>query len=910
MRTWKQAGQRVAWAIALVVLASCGGNPQQGAQTGSVALQVVLAQALSGADIQRVTIAIRGSGIAPPLTSELVKAGSAWQGTVTDIPAGTDRIVDAQALDATGTVRYQGSSAPLSIGAGATVEVLLTLQQVDTPPPYENEPPRITSLVASANTVRPSGTLTLVATAMDPNGDALSYSWTASAGAFSTASQPSTSWTAPTTEGLQQLHLEVTDARGSSTSVSFEVSVQKDGSTGSAHVTVGFNTWPEIRAMNALPTTLAIGQAVQLSASTVDADGDALAYLWSSECAGTFSNVAVAMPSFTLTSAPSSGRCRFQLQVSDGRGGQQLGGLVLQVGAAVSVNVAPQVDSVSQTLTQADGGQKVTLSLTAHDPEGHTVSFSWSATSGSIQATRWTSSSGEADWVAPACFDTAVSITASVTDADGARTQRVFSVSPSDSAKCGALAVTGLRQARHVLQDGSVLALPEDPTLQTFGAWVPTADGTGYVFHAGLGQADGSFVIRGVDRTPYLLQLGASYVWTSTRVLDLSYLTLGRPDLELEPSGFQFGLSVDGLAPWQPYADDLEVHSPGAGIGYLSRSCASEYTDPDPGATSLSDTFDYPSFLTNCGNPAARIDPSKGDVTTLTQNVYRQDTSTLASGLDVQEARRATQLAVSSSASALLLSGTLSTLPLTSRTVDFRASQFDAQALAAHPLARLDVESVGISALAHSVENGLYAGSADLAVAYNYTPGQGDYLVTFQYGSPFPSDWSRLLVVSASSSVPLSVPLPGGGSSKSTYFSGGGSYSQRLLDVTSGTQVIEARVGAPSEPRVNGVVSTSHLTGVGLNPLLSWKAPTLGTPTGYQVRLYEIRGTSTSTTRTLVGGLTTPEPQLRLPSVLVSGKNYFAVVRAISVAGHQESQPFIDGSSYDYAGIFSSTFSP
>ena len=160
---------------------------------------------------------------------------------------------------------------------------------------------------------------------------------------------------------------------------------------------------------------------------------------------------------------PADGRCLFQVLVSDGRGGQHRGTLVLQAGGAVGVNVAPRVDSVFQSLTQANGGQGVTLGLTAHDPEGKTVSFSWSAAAGAILATRWTSSSGEADWVAPACFDAAVSITASVTDADGARTQRVFSVSPSESAKCGALSVSGLRRVHHVQQDGSILVTPRLP---------------------------------------------------------------------------------------------------------------------------------------------------------------------------------------------------------------------------------------------------------------------------------------------------------------------------------------------------------------------------------------------------------------------------------------------------------------
>ena len=174
----------------------------------------------------------------------------------------------------------------------------------------------------------------------------------------------------------------------------------------------------------------------------------------------------------------------------------------------------------------------------------------------------------------------------------------------------------------------------------TLGAWVPTADGSNYVFHAGTSQADGSFVIPGVDRTPYLLQFGTSYHWMNSRVLDLSSLALGRADLTLEPEGTQLELSLQGLSPWQPYADDIQLHSPGAGIGYQAKDRFSGFPEPEENATSLSATFDYPSSFASCGSPASHIEPSKGDVVHLTQNVYRQDT-TWAPHRDWMSTRRA-----------------------------------------------------------------------------------------------------------------------------------------------------------------------------------------------------------------------------------------------------------------------------
>ena len=38
---------------------------------------------------------------------------------------------------------------------------------------------------------------------------------------------------------------------------------------------------------------------------------------------------------------------------------------------------------------------------------------------------------------------------------------------------------------------------------------------------------------------------------------------------------------------------------------------------------------------------------------------------------------------------------------------------------------------------------GVYAGFPDLAAAYHYNPGQGNYVVKLEYGDPFPNRGSR-----------------------------------------------------------------------------------------------------------------------------------------------------------------------
>lgn len=916
MSSWNGFRRAIPLWMAMLVVVSVftGCEPQPGvAANGSAELQVSLAQGLSAADVTGVRVEVRGPGISS-LTTELAKAGSAWQGTLA-IPAGTDRVFEASAYDAAGTVLYRGSSSPVSIASGSTVSVVLTLQQVSVPPPYQNEPPVIDSVVVSSNTVLPGGTITLAVTAHDPNGDALSFAWTANGGTFSSPAAPSTSWTAPATEGVHRLQLEVTDSKGTSTAVNFDISVQRDGATGDANVSIGFNTWPEIRAMKATPAILSAGGTTALSVSAVDAEGDALSYLWSTDCGGAISDVSSAAPSFTLGAGSSASRCTFQVAVSDGRGGQHTGTLILQVGNAPHVNVAPKIDTFSQNATSAAGGQVVTFGVTGHDPEGKAVVFSWSTSSGSLRTPRWTTGSSEVDWVAPACFDNPVSIVATVTDADGASVQYTFSIAPIDSAKCGPLAVSGVRNLHYIQADGSVLVAPVDLSLTVIGAWVPSADGSTYTYRSGTGQTNGTFVIPNVDRTPYFLQFGSGYVWMNSRSLDLSSATLGRPDVAQEPAGTQLSLQLDGISPWQ-LSDDVQLHSTGAGLGYFSATCGTPYLDIPEGSPAYVGTIDYVTSMRNCGSVPAVLDPARGDSVFANQLVSRTDTDAgIPSGLDLQEVRFSTKISsVARSADGgtgtITLGGMMMPLPTSRQNFDFRASQFEALAMTAHPSALSGYDSVYMDTLPRFSEYGAYAGSPDLALANNSTQGQGDIQVSFQYGNPFPGEWPRFVVAQASSYVPFSVGLADGGTSRPAYYTANVSSQVQVLDGV--PQTLVPQLGPVRDMRLNGLSATTALTGVGTTPLVSWTLPSLGTPTLYSVRLYELAATSSGgTSRTSRGSFTTTNTQFRLPpGLLVAGKNYMLQLYAYYEPGYNPNQPYMNVPTLHYAVAFSSSFQP
>jgi peptidoglycan-associated lipoprotein len=92
-------------------------------------------------------------------------------------------------------------------------------------PPPPNRNPTISGIQANPPVVEPGQSTNLSATATDPEGDALTYRWTAPSGVFSNPNALSTIWTAPNVEGNVPLTLTVTDNRGGSATSTITIPV-------------------------------------------------------------------------------------------------------------------------------------------------------------------------------------------------------------------------------------------------------------------------------------------------------------------------------------------------------------------------------------------------------------------------------------------------------------------------------------------------------------------------------------------------------------------------------------------------------------------------------------------------------------------------------------------------------------
>ncbi len=335
--------------LVIIGLAMSGcGEQSDGSGSASISIK---SQALSTADIDHVTVTVSGPNITPNIVATLSgDPGSGWSGLIEDIPAGDNRTFLAEAFDSGDVLLYSGSAPTVTITDGGTAVVLIFLQQVDPPDPFENSVPRFTSLVLSADQVGPNNDVSLAATATDPDGDSLVYGWTAAGGSFDDDTSSSPTWTAPGAEGEYQLTVSATDPEDASATISFDIDVKIHYGRGAADVTLDINSWPEVGGLVPNPTRIEVDGSTTLDLTATDPDGDTLSFAWTADCTGSFDNAAIEDPTFTLDADNGGADCTLTVTIEDGRDGSNT--------ASIAVATGPDVDpslGFDFVLNAADG---------------------------------------------------------------------------------------------------------------------------------------------------------------------------------------------------------------------------------------------------------------------------------------------------------------------------------------------------------------------------------------------------------------------------------------------------------------------------------------------------------------------------------------------------------------------------
>ncbi|MBM7116094.1 kelch repeat-containing protein [Archangium primigenium] len=523
--------------LACVLSASCG-SPDTGSAQFAVSVRQELATAIS-----RVSITSSAADF-PSITQDLALTAGSWSGTIGNIPAGYNRSFLAQAFDSSGTKLFEGSVSDITIYASKMTAVAIILQQFGPPPPFQNEAPVIDSLVASSTTTVAGGSISLVATAHDPNtGDTSSYAWTATAGTFSMPTALSSSWTAPKTTGLQRLTFTVTDSGGLSSKVTLVVNVTYADGEGEAKLDLSFNSSPSISAMSATPTQLPVGQRSIVSASVSDPDGDSLSYAWSASCAGSWDNASSPTAQFTPSELPAGtcNNCRLTVKISDGRGGSNSGTVALCVSNTSQINhLNPVIVRSYRSSDTATAAQVLTYEVDANDPEGSALTFSWTANTGTIGTPSNSSSSSRVTWTAPSCVSpsTSPTIVATVTNGFNLTATRSFSVtgltSCSGWSSTGSMAEPRQWYTATRLSDGKVLVTggtnsttQQMATAEVYDPVSGTWSAAGSMAFSRLNQAavllpDGKVLVSGGNRFGNAIEnvevfVPVSGIWKSTQ---------------------------------------------------------------------------------------------------------------------------------------------------------------------------------------------------------------------------------------------------------------------------------------------------------------------------------------------------------------------------------------------------------
>ena len=370
---------------------SASPNPVQ--EGNSVTVTAHLSAALSGSSVTVPLVLTAGTAEAEDygtLESISIEAGSVSASG--QIATMQDEDLDNE------TFTVELGTLPSSVGVGNPRSVVVTINDVSTPPP-SNRPPTVTATCAPCR-IGPGDGVGITASASDPDDDPLTYGWTAARGRFAGAiHQASVRWVAPVAAGRYIVGVRVSDGHGGTASA--EVAIE---------VTIP-NAPPSFEQSSYafdLPEGVS-GPVVLGNVSADDPDGDALTYALLAGDGGRFTVAATdgtvmyvgtgedfeAEPNrFTLT-----------VRASDSSGGEAQVEVVV---AVTNVNVAPQasddsgrtledravvidvlsndsdsdgdrlrVESVSDanhgtTRVTADGGVEYTPARDYHGPDGFT----------------------------------------------------------------------------------------------------------------------------------------------------------------------------------------------------------------------------------------------------------------------------------------------------------------------------------------------------------------------------------------------------------------------------------------------------------------------------------------------------------------------------------------------------------
>jgi hypothetical protein len=375
--------------------------------------------------------------------------------------------------------------------------------------------------------------------------------------------------------------------------------------------------------------------------------------------------------------------------------------------------------------------------------------------------------------------------------------------------------------------------------------------------YGGMCKSDGSFRIMAPGNlgTYYLKVQGALYETTRHVDLDLSTDHLGRNDVNAV-AGVDLSFNLSGLDSWVT-GDVLMAF--GANIGYF-QNLSFATGGPTTGSTTLTGSAPWFGY---------KIDAAKSDALQIVQLSTHTTTSGL-SYLSLDRAFDAPSFTMTNNASSNI-AGTFTGAPPASLALSVNVNSFNQFA----PVANPNVLTRTIAGSAYAAASPEVIPSPSLiSFARDSASVSGLNFGSLSYGDPFPTAWQRYVKIQEAFSVPYSWNNATG--------SLNAQMTRTMTKAEAEANIIDARLGPPQNPTFDGV-DAFNATNISPVPIVSWDAPSLGTPTDYDVFAYEVQVTGTSLKFISTLRLSTKKTSVRIPAgYLLGQRQYVFVIRARS----------------------------